>query len=87
MPLKIITISLPKELLHKLDVAAEEEYATRSEFIRQAIIERLRFIDKCRMELSAAAFNTDAPAEEKILALLRQRSLGRSLKKMLKKKS
>jgi metal-responsive CopG/Arc/MetJ family transcriptional regulator len=41
MPTKIINISLPAELLTKLDAAAKANYASRSDYIRESIVLRL----------------------------------------------
>lgn len=39
---KTINISLPEELLCKIDEAAKGEYASRSDFIRETIVRRLK---------------------------------------------
>jgi metal-responsive CopG/Arc/MetJ family transcriptional regulator len=39
---RIINISLPKKLVSELDKAAKNEFATRSDFIRESILSRLR---------------------------------------------
>lgn len=41
----IINLSLPEELVKKIDRAAKEQYASRSEYIRQAVVNRLRTQD------------------------------------------
>lgn len=38
---KTINISLPAQLLVKVDKAAKERYATRSDFIRESILRKL----------------------------------------------
>ncbi|HUD06303.1 MAG TPA: ribbon-helix-helix protein, CopG family [Candidatus Saccharimonadales bacterium] len=45
MTTQIINISLPKELVKKIDNAASVDYASRSEFIRQTIVRRLKAQD------------------------------------------
>lgn len=40
-----VNLSLPKELLARVDAAAAAEYASRSDFMRQALVERLRSIE------------------------------------------
>ncbi len=35
-------MSLPKELVKKLDVQAKKEFSSRSEFVRRAVINQLR---------------------------------------------
>jgi Arc/MetJ-type ribon-helix-helix transcriptional regulator len=39
---KTINISLPEQLLKKIDAAAKSEYASRSDFIRETIVRRLK---------------------------------------------
>lgn len=41
---KVINISLPAGLLEKIDAAASLDFASRSEFFRQAAIERMQAI-------------------------------------------
>ena len=45
MPTQIVNISLPKELVEKIDRAAKKQYGSRSEYIRQAVVSRLRVQD------------------------------------------
>lgn len=42
MASKTINISLPEELLKKIDKAAKNEYASRSDFIRDSVVRRLK---------------------------------------------
>ncbi|MDB5178538.1 MAG: putative transcriptional regulator, CopG family [Patescibacteria group bacterium] len=42
MSTQTINISLPEELVKKIDVAAKAEYASRSDYIRQALVGRLK---------------------------------------------
>ncbi|HEY4160555.1 MAG TPA: ribbon-helix-helix domain-containing protein [Candidatus Saccharimonadales bacterium] len=42
MSTQLVNISLPKELVAKIDRAAKGQYASRSEYIRQAVVGRLR---------------------------------------------
>ena len=42
MSSKIINLSLPAELVSKLDVAAKSNFASRSDFIRESIVMRLK---------------------------------------------
>ncbi|HEX4774318.1 MAG TPA: ribbon-helix-helix domain-containing protein [Candidatus Saccharimonadales bacterium] len=39
---RTINISLPKKLVNELDKAAKNEFATRSDFIRDSILRKLR---------------------------------------------
>ncbi len=39
---KAINLSLPEELLKVIDIAAKDEYASRSDFIREAVVQRLK---------------------------------------------
>ncbi|HUC89406.1 MAG TPA: ribbon-helix-helix protein, CopG family [Patescibacteria group bacterium] len=42
MSAQTINISLPKELVEKIDDAAKMEFASRSDYIRQALVSKLR---------------------------------------------
>jgi len=42
MSTQTINISLPKELVKKIDNAAKAEFASRSDFIRQALVGKLK---------------------------------------------
>jgi metal-responsive CopG/Arc/MetJ family transcriptional regulator len=42
MSTQTINISLPKELVKKIDAAAKTEFASRSDYIRQALVSKLR---------------------------------------------
>lgn len=42
MSSKTINISLPEELVEKIDKAAKSEYASRSDFIRESIVWRFK---------------------------------------------
>lgn len=39
---KIINISLPEDLVNKIDMLAKGEYATRSDFIRETLVRRIK---------------------------------------------
>jgi len=39
---KTINISLPEELLNRIDIEAKSEYASRSDFIRDTLVRRLK---------------------------------------------
>lgn len=71
MATKLIQISLDQGLLARIDAAAHEDCANRSEFIRQAVVERLRFMQECHARLAAIVQNTDPPTEEELYQLLR----------------
>ncbi len=45
MATQIINISFPEELVKKIDTVAKANYATRSEFIRQSVVNRLQLKD------------------------------------------
>ena len=47
MSTQTINISLPEELVKKIDRAAKAEFASRSDYIRQALVGKLR-LDKTR---------------------------------------
>jgi metal-responsive CopG/Arc/MetJ family transcriptional regulator len=42
MSTQTINISLPKALVQKIDIAAKAEFASRSDYIRQALVSKLR---------------------------------------------
>lgn len=42
MSTQTINISLPKELLEQVDLLAKVEFASRSDYIRQALVNKLR---------------------------------------------
>lgn len=42
MAIQTINISLPQELVKKIDEAAKAEFASRSDYIRQALVGKLR---------------------------------------------
>jgi metal-responsive CopG/Arc/MetJ family transcriptional regulator len=42
MSSKTVNLSLPEELLKKLDAAAKGEFTSRSDFIRDSIVKRLK---------------------------------------------
>lgn len=42
MSTQTINLSLPKELVKKIDNAAKAEYASRSDYIRQALVGKLK---------------------------------------------
>lgn len=42
MSSRTINLSLPEELVDKIDQAAKNDYATRSDFIRDSIVRRLK---------------------------------------------
>lgn len=39
---KVINLSLPEDLLEQIDKAAKSDYASRSDFIRETIVRRLK---------------------------------------------
>ena len=52
MATKTINISLDEKLLKEIDKAAKAEYASRSDYIRQALVGRLKHDDKFVRELN-----------------------------------
>lgn len=42
MSSKIINITLPEELVNKIDKAAKSEFASRSDYIRETLVRRLK---------------------------------------------
>lgn len=70
---KIITISLPAAMLAKIDVAARDEFANRSEFIRQAIVDKLKTVDGYRARLAEMSVTADMPTEDELFKIMRKR--------------
>lgn len=65
MASQIINISLPKELVDKIDKAAKDQYGSRSEYIRQAVVGRLRAQDTNVWDaLEAGADEVSAKAKQ-----------------------
>jgi metal-responsive CopG/Arc/MetJ family transcriptional regulator len=65
MSTQIINLSLPEELVKKVDKAAKSQYASRSEFIRQTLVNRLQAQDKDAWEaLVAGAEEVRTSAEQ-----------------------
>ncbi len=50
MSTQTINISLPEELVNKIDRAAKKDFASRSDYIRQALVSKLR-ADNSRDEM------------------------------------
>lgn len=74
MPIaKHIQITLPPDLVEYMDTAAQEEYATRSEFIRRALMAYLAGIQERRARLQAISTSGDVPAEAELLTLLKMK--------------
>lgn len=46
MKTQTINISLPRELVKKIDEQAKKDYATRSDYIRTALLNRVRLEEK-----------------------------------------
>jgi len=80
LPSKLISLSLPEELIQKTDAAAVGDYSSRSEFIRQAIVEKLRraetdVLASGNPDSSEDSFNvpmTDQKLEQVLEALKRE---------------
>lgn len=65
MATQTINISLPQELIKRIDNAANANYASRSEFIRQSIVRRLKAQDNDAWErLAAGTDEIQARAEQ-----------------------
>ena len=48
MQTRTVNISLPTPLLRQVDLAAKREYATRSDFIRSALIQKITTTNRWR---------------------------------------
>jgi metal-responsive CopG/Arc/MetJ family transcriptional regulator len=47
---KTINVSLPRDLIKAMDEAAKAVYATRSEYVRQTVVARLRMDERLDKE-------------------------------------
>ncbi len=94
MPTLTINISLPEELVKKVDVAAKAEYASRSDYIRQALVNKLQtdrvkeddwdLLEELTSEISANATARGYSTEEDFVRAVkevRQERLNRSADK------
>ncbi len=64
MASQIINLSLPEDLVKKIDQAAKSQYGSRSEYIRQAVVGRLRSDENDRRFDEAAWDELIAGADE-----------------------
>lgn len=64
MASQIINLSLPEDLVKKIDQAAKAQYGSRSEYIRQAVVSRLRSNEAAWDELLAMTDETEAMAKK-----------------------
>lgn len=55
MSTKIVNLSLPEELLKKVDAEAKKEYSSRSDFVRKSLVNQLdsQTLDKEYQEFAA----------------------------------
>lgn len=77
MQYKRVTITLPEDVLHSLNDAAESGYLTRSAYIREAIILKIQL----EMAIKNEASN-DGSFGNIVQAMNRQIISGRNLRKM-----
>lgn len=70
LPTLLIHLRLPKELAAKLDAAANQLFIDRSEYIRQAIVEKLRDQHTMPSHEGVNILMTDKQLDE-LLAILR----------------
>ena len=45
MDSKVVRVKMPPDLIASLDAMAKTQYASRSEFIRQAVVEKIRALE------------------------------------------
>lgn len=68
MPTQTINISLPTDLVKKIDQAASVEFASRSDYIRQALVSKLK-TDRAQLDdwdlLEALAIEIAASASKR----------------------
>ncbi len=66
MAAKTFNISLPAELVKRVDAAAKASYASRSDYIRQALVQAL---DGASVPKTKALTAQEAAADERLLAV------------------
>ena len=80
MSTQLVSLSLPKDLVKKIDAAAKDEYASRSEYIRQAVVGRLRSqtndiwasLEASAKEVSTKAEQTGYKSDEDFVRAVRE---------------
>ncbi len=80
MATKIINISLPEELVEVIDLEAKEQYASRSDFIRQTLVERLALrkeLQRIHKAVAASAKKVGINTEEDVARVIRELREGR----------
>jgi len=65
MASQIINLSLPEDLVKRIDQAAKSQYGSRSEYIRQAVVGRLRIEDDSVWADLESVVNELGPQAEK----------------------
>jgi len=65
MASQIINLSLPEDLVKRIDQAAKSQYGSRSEYIRQAVVGRLRLEDDSVWADLESVVNELGPQAEK----------------------
>lgn len=70
---KRLQICLPKDLSNRVDVAAYEEYATRSEFIRRALEMYLVLLDERHAKMVGVARRQRWPSEKQLADMIYQK--------------
>lgn len=86
MSTQIINLSLPEDLVQKIDKAAKGQYASRSEYIRQSVVNRLRTQDNnVWAELAAGADEVRTAAER--AGYVSDKDFARAVKEVRKARS
>lgn len=86
---KTITLVLDELMIKKIDRLAQEEFTNRSDFIRQAVAEKMRQLDGERLKLAIEAGMPEAaleevPTEDDIFEYLRMRQGRRAWQKHMR---
>ncbi len=80
MATKIINISLPEELVEVIDLEAKDQYASRSDFIRQTLVERLALrkeLQSIHKEVAASAKKAGINTDVDVVRAIRELREGR----------
>lgn len=82
MPTLTVNISLPEELVKKIDVAAKAEYASRSDYIRQALVAKLQtdrvkeddwdLLEELTSEIAASAATRGYSTDEDFVRVVKE---------------
>ncbi len=85
MSSQIINLSLPEELVRKIDIAADADYSSRSEFIRRAVVSRLNAQERLAWETLEGSSKEISDSAER-LGLVSNEAINKAVKDVRKSK-